>query len=249
MERISKTKLEKYATLLTKKGRRKEKCFIVQGEKAIKDMMPYFDLVQFIVSTSFEGSSESQTDGKTVSATPSEMKKISTLNDLPEMIAVFRIPESSPCITIEDRSNFYLALDDVRDPGNFGTIIRTAHWFGIPVIYCSKESPDIYNPKVVQATMGSLGRIRVEYCDLRQLFNENEGFPVYGLELRGRDIFKETGFEPGFILMGNEGHGISDGLRECITDSLLIPPADSHNHPESLNVAIATAITLSILKK
>ena len=133
----------------------------------------------------------------------------------------------------------------IQDPGNLGTIMRTAHWFGIDRIYASRDTVDIFNPKTVQSTMGSLGRVEIVYCDLGELMDKNPDMPVYGTLLDGKNIYKATLGEHGFIIMGNEGKGISESLRKRITSPLLIPPYDYSNHSESLNVAIATAVTLS----
>lgn len=245
MQRISKTRASLYSTLKTRKGRRREGLFIVQGEKAVRDTLPFFVREAVIMLSGAPVPDFVTEDCELLEATESEMKKISTLNELPRMIAVYRIPDSAGGVENVDRDRFHLALDGVSDPGNFGTIIRTAHWFGVDTIYCGEGCPDLFNPKVVQSTMGSLARVRVVYCDLPTLFDANRELPVYGLLLNGKDIFAEKKFSPGFILMGNEGHGISEGVIPYVSHPLTIPPSDASNHPDSLNVAIATAVTLA----
>lgn len=246
---LSKTKTAKYAVLKTRKGRRKHSLFLAQGRKAVADTLNAFEpeALIFAEGASNEGF-ESYRD-LTFQAPESDIRKISTLTDLPDMIAVYRMPqEETPEDTAVSSRDFSLVLDGVSDPGNFGTIIRTAHWFGIKEIFCSNECPDLYNPKVVQSTMGSLGKVRIIYCDLFELIGGNPEIPVYGLLLEGENLFRQTELAPGFIVMGNEGHGISEAVRGLIGHPLTIPPKDG-DHPESLNVAIATAITISQIVK
>lgn len=247
MERISKAKISRFSTLKTRKGRRKERLFMVQGGKAVRDVLSIFTAECLILKDGV-GIGALEAEGvEAYVATEPEMKKVSTLTDIPDVIAIFKIPEKSGDL-MACKESYTLVLDGVSDPGNFGTIIRTAHWFGIERIFCSYECPDLYNPKVVQSTMGSMAKVEVVYCDLRELFMNNPGVPVYGLLLNGRDIFREPEFKPGFMVMGNEGHGISEEVVPYISDPLTIPPADPRNHPDSLNVAIATAITLGVIK-
>ena len=158
--------------------------------------------------------------------------------------------QNTPNINISD-DTLYLALDGVQDPGNLGTIIRIADWFGITDIFCSNETADIYNPKVVQATMGSIARVKLHYTDLKKLIGSlPPDYPIYGTLLDGTDIYKENLSAKGIIVMGNEGNGISPEIRKVINRKLLIP-----NYPigretaESLNVAIATAVTCAEFRR
>ena len=139
----------------------------------------------------------------------------------------------------------YLALDGVQDPGNLGTIIRVADWFGIVRIFCSRDTSDVYNPKVIQATMGSIARVDVVYTDLLDLFSSlPSGYPLYGTFLDGDDIYKRSLTPNGIIVMGNEGKGISPSVSKYINNRLLIPNfPKGRQTADSLNVAIATAIT------
>ena len=146
-------------------------------------------------------------------------------------------------------SSLALALDGVQDPGNVGTIIRIADWFGITDIYCSPDTADVYNPKVVQATMGSLAHVHIIYCDLVALLREST-VPVYGTLLDGQDIYTQDLSQEGIIVMGNEGNGISPEVRQLISHKLLIPNFNPNTETaESLNVAIATAITCSEFRR
>lgn len=249
MTKISKTKVGFYAKLRHKKYRQESGLFLAQGYKCVADTISEFQAEVFILK---EGSGWPEfipRDGSmpVVGASESELRKISTLENVPDVIAVYRMPRH-PESAVTAGTN-YLALDGVQDPGNLGTIIRTAHWFGIDTIFCSKDTVDVYNPKTVLSTMGSLGKVKVIYTDLEALFAGHPNIPVYGLMLRGNNIFREKEFAPGFILMGSEGHGISPELAGAITRLLTIPPANAANHPESLNVAIATAVTLTVMKQ
>lgn len=226
---LSKGKIKKYSLLKHKKYREKEGLFLVQGRKAVNDVSDLFDIEETITDRS-------------------DIEKISTLENLPDIITVCHIPRKDIPLIVNG-NNFYLVLDGIQDPGNLGTIIRTAHWFGIKQIFCSEDTVDVYNPKTIQSTMGSIGKIDIKYCNLIELFDNNKNINVYGLSLAGEDIFKINGVEPGFIVMGNEGHGLRASTQNQLTHLFTIPPKNNEDKPESLNVAIATAITLAQLIK
>ena len=244
---LSKTRISRLALLRHKKYREREGLFIVQGVKAVKDTLGEYELDSIIIKKGFQGDFSIDPE-KTFVADEASIRKISTLDNPPEIMAVFRIPEWGGTLK-PDCNTFTLALDGVQDPGNMGTIVRTAHWFGIKKIFCSLDCVDIYNPKVVLATMGSLAKIKIYYCDLVNLLDENPDIPVYGLQLNGENLFQQRDLPPGIIVMGSEGQGIRKTLKERITLSLTIPPASLADHPESLNVSIATAITIAQLVK
>lgn len=222
---------------------------MVQGLKGVRDTVSHYIPEAVIINNKSDLTERREWDGMPLfTASESEIRKISTLENLPEIIAIYRIPEINIDLKVE-RSNFYLALDDIQDPGNLGTILRTAHWFGVKTIFCSRGTVDLYNPKVVQSTMGSISKVSVCYCDLEALFSENQGIPVYGLVLDGKNIFEQKNFKPGFILMGSEGHGPKESSLKYVTESLTIPPSDPLDYPDSLNVGVATAITLAQMIK
>ena len=184
-----------------------------------------------------------------IEVTEEELKKVSFLQHPQQVLAVFKQATSGDYSINTNELN--LALDGVQDPGNLGTIIRIADWFGITHIYCSQDTADVYNPKVVQATMGSIARVKVEYGDLLSLVESlPDNVPVYGTLLDGDNIYQQTLENRGLIVMGNEGKGISPALAKKVNHKLLIP-----NFPEgratadSLNVAIATAITCSEFRR
>lgn len=245
---ISKSKSAIFSNLNSSKMRRKYGLFSVEGEKGIKDTIRSFDLYALIIENGFETTiitDNSISPEKIYYASQVELKKISNLSSYSPIIAIYRLPENESTIPEIKEDSLYLMLDGIQDPGNLGTIIRTCHWFGIYTIFASKETVDIYNPKTIQSTMGSLGKVDVYYCDLKSIISRHPQMPVYGTLLNGADIYSADLTKSGFIVMGNEGNGISVPLREVIDKPLYIPPA-TQNHPESLNVAIATAVTLAV---
>ena len=180
--------------------------------------------------------------------TPEELQKTSLLRTPQQVIALFPIPQHQFNAQVA-QSELCLALDGVQDPGNMGTILRIADWFGIHHVVCSEDTVDVYNPKTVQATMGALARVKVHYTDLTALLCQCNA-PIYGTLLDGDNIYEQELGRNGFIVMGNEGNGLSQAIREIVTHKLFIP-----NYPigaettESLNVAIATRIVCSEFRR
>ncbi len=248
MDSLSKNKQSIYSGLCRVKMREKTGLFIVEGRKSVSDSLPLFDLEAIVCLKGTDTESWEKSGYAVYEVSESEMRKISSLSTIPDVLAVFKLPDYSEEIPAPDPEKLYLLLDGVRDPGNFGTIMRTAHWFGIDRIYASKDCVDLYNSKTIQSTMGSLGKVEVVYCDLCELIMDNRDMPVYGTLLNGKNIYKATLSEHGFIVMGNEGKGISEPLRKLITNPLLIPPYDPDNHSESLNVAAATSAVLALFR-
>lgn len=251
---ISKNKINLYSSLGQVKMRRRHGLFAAEGIKSVSDSLSHFELESLIIlkGTNREtlpfALSRDEIKGKVVEADASVMKKISSLSTPSEVMAVFHIPEvDEQCLKI-DKNSLYLILDGVRDPGNMGTIIRTAHWFGIKKIFASMDCVDVYNPKTVQSTMGSLGVVDIIYCDIEELIDANPGMSVYGTLLDGENIYEAKLGQSGFIVMGNEGKGLTERIEDKVTDRLLIPPYDASNHSESLNVAVATAVVLALFR-
>jgi len=174
-----------------------------------------------------------------------DIEKISTLKTPQEVIGLVKIPIWATLNYNSLKQKFSLVLDNIQDPGNMGTIIRTADWFGITDIVCSEDTVDVYNPKVVQATMGSLARVNVHYVSLEQVLPQI-GLPVFGAMLDGENIYNSNFDTEGLLVMGNEGNGISPAIERLITTKITIPRAGK---AESLNVAIATAILCSEIKR
>lgn len=245
---ISRSKISLLASLQTKKKRSRHQLFIVEGEKCVNEMLGAFDLVN-IVGTEKWMENNALVDNLSpdvfLTATSSAMRKISTLSTAPEVVAVFRMPQPAEIETQIDNSSLHLLLDGIQDPGNMGTIIRTADWFGFKKIYASKDTVDIFNPKTIQSTMGSLKRVKVVYGNLEDLIIESGIKNIYGTMLEGEDISKTYLDKQGLIIMGNEGNGLSEGIRKLVNRPLLIPPFISDSHAESLNVGVATGIVLA----
>lgn len=247
---ISKAKIKLIRQLSTKKGRSEAQAFLGEGPKVVGDLLKSFHARFVIATTEWLNQHSFQSDTELITATQDELRRASLLMAPQEVLAVFDLPaaETEPAIASNDLT---LALDGVQDPGNVGTIIRLADWFGIKNIFCSPDTADAFNPKVVQATMGSLARVSLCYTDLTRLLDQRpEGLPVYGTLLNGRNIYK-TDLQPfGIIVMGNEGKGISEAVRNRLTHALLIPPyPGDRTTAESLNVATATAITLAEFRR
>jgi TrmH family RNA methyltransferase len=240
---ISKNQIKLIRSLELKKNRKREGLFVAEGPKVVGDLQQAGYHTKMLFSTVARPDAELITED--------ELRKISFLQHPQEILAVFEIPQTINSKLLTINYNLSLALDGVQDPGNLGTIIRIADWFGISTIYCSLDTADAYNPKVVQATMGSLAHVQVIYTDLLELFKTlPPSYPVYGTLLDGENIYEQELSNEGIIVMGNEGNGISAAVREHITKRLLIP--DFHTHglrAESLNVAIATAITCSEFRR
>lgn len=249
---ISKTKASLLATLSSKKMREKHKLFLAEGAKCVLDMLGAFELVNLIASDGwleYHGAPHGINPVTILTAGEDILKKISSLSTPPEVIAVFRLPsDDNSDITLE-KNDLNLMLDGIQDPGNLGTIIRTADWFGFDKVICSKDTVDVYNPKTIQSTMGSLKRVKVYYTDIESLLKNSSIKYIYGTLLEGENIFKKNLSQTGVIIMGNEGKGLSKAIRNLITDPLFIPPTREDAHGESLNVAIATAITIAQFRK
>lgn len=249
---ISKAKTSVYASLGSKKFRLKYKLFAAEGHKCMQDTLPAFTPEAIVATESWikqHGNQFSQIADKIVSASSAVMSKISSLSSTPEVIGIFKLPDVDNKINLLLEPDLYLVIDGVQDPGNLGTIIRTADWFGIHTIFASTDTVDIYNPKTVQATMGALARVKVVYTDLLELFKINHKMPIFGTLLNGKNIYNTTLSEIGFIVIGNEGNGISKAIRKTITHPILIPSYGDGECSESLNVGVATAIVTAEFRR
>jgi TrmH family RNA methyltransferase len=239
---LSKNQIKLITSLQQKKQRSANQLFFAEGVKVIQELVESnFELVH-LYSTQNDFEEVSQ-DKKTL-ISENELKKISALATQNSCLAVFRIPIEKKII----ESGLILALDSIRDPGNLGTILRLCDWFGITQLLCSKETVDIYNPKVVQATMGSIARVNVNYVDLEFYISQTEQ-AVFGTFMDGNTIYKSDLPQEGIIIMGNEANGISPELEKLIKNRLTIPRFGTVQKTESLNVATATAIVLSEFRR
>ena len=239
MEKISKAQVKLVRSLQQKKFRDEFGLFVAEGEKCVEELRKGFELVHLFR----EGEN----------ATRTEIEQMSGLRTPQGVIGVFKkSPSTNDQSPIVDLT---LALDGIQDPGNLGTIIRTCDWFGVHDIFCSHDTADCYNPKVVQATMGALARVRVHYVDL-PVWLAAQHCPIIGTLLEGNDMYEilsenaRLKAENAIIVMGNEGNGISQAVRALITDPIRIPsyPKNAETS-ESLNVSIATAIVLAEFRR
>ena len=244
---MTKAEIQQLRALKDKRERDRERLFIAEGEKLVEEILDSHFVVRKVLTT------DAKHKGANIELiTKQEMERISQLTTPTTMLAVVEQPNNRLSID-KLRHKLVVALDGVQNPGNLGTIIRLADWFGVEEIICSRECADCYNPKVVQATMGAILRVRIHYVDnLSKLLHEarDMGMNIYGTLLDGNNIYHEKLDNKGIIVMGNEGRGVSDECRNMLTHKLLIPPfpADCPTS-ESLNVAMATGIILSEFRR
>ncbi len=236
---ISKSQISLVKSLHQKKYRKEHQLFIVEGFKAISEFLSSKFVINSIYCTpdfsvKMDNLSNKQ---KVYEVSINELEKISALQTPQGILAVVEVPKNEH-IFFENVQEMILVLDGVQDPGNLGTIIRTADWFGFKQIVCSEDCVEVYNPKVVQATMGSLTRVNVSYQPLFDLLSSDK-IPKYGTLLQGENIFNTEFASKGFLILGSEGKGISDEILKLITHPITIPGGEN---TESLNVAIAGAI-------
>jgi TrmH family RNA methyltransferase len=240
---LSKNQIKLITSLTQKKYRKQHQLFIAEGKKVIEELLQSnFELQSLFVTNDNIFTSVAKNKINTI--TVSELKKISVLTTANDCLAVFKMPIA----TEKKVEGLVVALDDIRDPGNLGTIIRLCDWFGIETLLCSDETVDIYNPKVVQATMGSISRVNVVYANLEKVLKETK-LPIFGTFMDGENIYKKVLPKEGIIVMGNEANGISTEIETLVTQKIAIPRLGKLQQTESLNVATATAIILSEFKR
>ena len=248
---ISKSLLKQIKSLEQRKFRKETGLFVAEGGKTIQDLLDLgIEATSIIATEEWLKSHKLNTRTAIIIAGEEEMKKASFLRTPQGVLAVFKQQFHRTDLTAPERE-LCLALDNVQDPGNMGTIIRIADWFGIKNIYCSNGTVDIYNPKTVQATMGAIGRVKVHYTNLSDMIASLNGkAPVYGTFLDGESIYSHPLSENGLVIMGNEGKGIGKECEKHINERLLIPnyPAGCKTS-ESLNVSVATAIVCSEFRR
>ena len=259
MDKISKSQVKLVKSLQLKKFRDELSLFVAEGEKCVSELEKSFELQMLIVEEGLTPHlSPFNFHLSIFSAKRSEIEQMSGLRTPQGVIAVFKKPITNHQSPITN--NLTLALDGIQDPGNLGTIIRTCDWFGVHDIYCSLDTADCYNPKVVQATMGALARVRLHYVNLPEWLNDqinehmvnDQMVNIFGTLLDGKDMYDviPESRDTGIIVMGNEGNGISAPVRELITHPIRIPsyPKNAETS-ESLNVSIATAIVLAEFRR
>ena len=237
---LSKSQISFIKSLQQKKFRKEHGLFIVEGIKSVTEFILSDYLVTDVYCTEnvMPKLANLSQKIKLHQISESDLARISALNTPQNVLALVRIPDNKDIETLPLNGTFTLALDGVQDPGNLGTIIRTADWFGIPHIICSEDCVEAYNPKVVQATMGSLSRISVNYGHLPSLLKGSK-MPVFGAVLNGTPITKTEFGDEGIIVLGNEGNGISAEVIDVITKRVSIPGLGK---AESLNVAVCASL-------
>lgn len=240
---LSKNKIKYIRGLELKKNRKEAGVFVAEGHKLVEELLGHFPCRLLLATAAWLQRHPQLPADEVIEVTQDELARASLQKAPQEVLAVLMQPrwEWTPQVVKE---SLCLALDDVQDPGNLGTIIRLADWFGIEHIFCSTGTADVFNPKTVQATMGALARVKVHYGSLPQLLEEvGTETPVYGTYLDGEVIYDQSLSAHGLIVMGNEGKGISPELAPWINRRLYIPPYPGDRATsESLNVAIATAV-------
>ena len=249
---LSKNKIKYIHSLSNKKRRNADNVYVAEGPKIVADILIRQRAKTLIATEEWleANATLSQRSDETICITEEELHKISQQPSPQKVLGVFS--QQHPVIEAADiAKKLVLALDGVQDPGNLGTIIRIADWFGIDTIVCSQDTVDVYNPKVIQATMGSIARVNVVYTSLCSFIEALPPYyPVYATLLDGKDIYQTQLAEYGMIVMGNEGNGISAEVKAVISNKLLIPTfATSVDKADSLNVAIATAIVCSEFRR
>jgi len=244
---LSKSKIKFFNSLKIKKYQQQNSLFLAEGNKIVGEALQSDYDIQTIIASKewFINHKNSNTSAELIEANELELAKISSLQTPNHVLAIMKIPE----FKIDKQaiiSSLSLVLDDIQDPGNMGTILRIADWFGIKNVICSMNTVDVYNPKVIQSTMGAFLRVKTHYINLDSLLHGYANlpdFPIFGTYPEGKNIFIEKLSNTGFIIMGNESKGISQSIEPFIRQRLMIPGyPENKQGAESLNVSIAAGI-------
>ena len=248
---VSRNKMNFIVSLQKKKAREEEKLFIIEGDKLVKEFLAAKIPAKILVAKSEFLNSltlvHRQSIPEIITASYDELKRMSTLKTPHNALAVIEMPDVSMDLPTLN-NELTVALDCIQDPGNLGTIIRAAAWFGIRNIFCSEESVDVYNPKVIQSSMGAILHVNVFYTDIRKLLESarSNGIKIYGTVMKGKSIYSSRLSGTGIILFGNESKGISDDLLPFITDRIMIPKINKESPGiDSLNVSMAASVVFS----
>lgn len=248
---LSKTKVKYIRSLELKKFRNEYNSFVAEGNKLVADLLPAFECELLLAQSSWMATQGDIPAKELLAVNEEEIRKASFLKNPQEVLAVFKRPNWS-MEEVKPSEQLILALDGLQDPGNLGTIIRLADWFGIEHIVCSLDTADVFSPKAVQATMGALAHVKVHYTELENFLKEQEAHsvPLYGTFLDGENMYTKSLSETGILIMGNEGNGIRPSIEALIHQKLYIPsyPAERETS-ESLNVALATAVVCAEFRR
>ena len=248
---LSKKKIKLIKSLEFRKFRKSSGLFLAEGPKLIGELLPFFRCHLLVATKDWYKENPTVKAEDYVLSSPEELSKASLLKTPQNVLALFYQPTYTVDLS-KCTNKLSLVLDGVQDPGNLGTIIRLADWFGIEYLFCSPETVDVYNPKTVQATMGALARVKLSYTPLPKLIENftSLSIPIYGTFLSGKNIYEEELSQQGVLIMGNEGQGISQEIESKVTHPLYIP-----NYPlnrestESLNVGVATAVACAEFRR
>lgn len=238
---LTKSKIKYIQSLQHKKYREETGVFIGEGPKVVAELLiaPNIQAVEVLALKEWAEKNGELIKTDLTLVSEQELEKISGLVTPKDVVAIFKKPVFP---VISPNGKISILLDGIQDPGNLGTIIRTADWFGIELVYCTADTADAFNPKVVQSTMGSIGRVKVSYVNLPELIKEHNNIPVYVAALDGDDLFKMQQPSEAFLVIGNESKGVSETLFQLATHKVHIP---GKGNAESLNAAVATGIILS----
>ena len=239
---VSKNEIKLITSLAQKKYRNKYQLFVAEGVKLVNEFIySHFEIYQIYATSEFQSSIDSQ---YLTNLSSQELQKLSQLTTPQKVVGIFKIPK----ITLPAQNGLQVVLDAIQDPGNLGTIVRLCDWFGVSQIICSSDTVDCYNPKVVQATMGSLSRVPIMYTDIES-FLKDSSLPVYCSLLEGDNIYEQKLPKDAVLVMGNEANGIRKSVQGLTNYKLLIPQFGQDLQAESLNVAMATAVFLSEFRR
>lgn len=244
---LSKAKIKYIQRLAQKKQRYHEAAFVVEGSKMVAELLqqsvfPVRDLFATSAWLNAHAALTAPYQDLITEVSEQELQQLSLLTTPHQALAVVSMPKYTP-FKYNIQTTLHLVLENIQDPGNMGTLLRIADWFGLPALFCSKGCVDVYNPKVIQASMGSFLRVPVHYTDLPTLFEDHPNVPVYGAVLGGDNVYQTPLQRPAFLVIGNEGQGISEALEKRLDHRLTIP---RRGGAESLNAAVATGILCAL---
>lgn len=249
---ISKAQIKHVSSLKLLKFRKAKAEFVIEGEKMLHELlMSNYQIKTVYALPEWLGANTGLIASRNIDAekvTQKELERISSFKTPNQVLAVVTIPkQNSQNINFDD---LILVLDDIQDPGNLGTMIRTAEWFGVEQIICSMDTVDVFNSKVIQSTMGSVFRAKIHYTDLAKFFAEKllENIPVYGALLNGKNLYEQKLTKNGILVIGNESKGISKEITKFITNPISIP-AHANSSAESLNASVAAAVLMNEFRK
>jgi len=250
---ISKNQIKHVSSLKLLKFRKEFNAFVVEGEKIVEELLKSdFNINSLFATEDWLSNFKSELETKKIDfnkVSPKELERISSLKTPNKVLAVVKIPKIS-LPQKDDFNDLILVLDKIQDPGNLGTIIRTADWFGVKHIVCSEDTVDTFNPKVTQSTMGSFLRIKTHYTKLEHFFENDvpKELKIYGAFLDGENMYNHTFPQKGILIIGNESKGISDKIARFVTMQISIP-AHPNNAAESLNASVAAAILMNEFRR